>query len=798
MTFSFQWLATLVDLKDLTPTDIAKALNGAGIEVESVAPLVTATKITTGYVTTCERLAGSDHLSKVQVDTGAHGMRTIVCGAPNIAKGQKVMVALPGAILPEITIKETTIQGVPSQGMICALDELGVNAKFLRSDQVDGIEVLDANTPIGRDQILDDLGLTDVIITLKVLANRPDLWSLEGIAYEVAALVNRPLISIKMTEIVGEQTVPFTIDVQTDKTKQFSIKVLQGIVPTVTPQWLQHRLITSGIRPISFLVDIANYVMLLTGQPLHMYDLKTLPEPKLTLIDTFQNPFVALDEKTYAIQTGDITITSGQHVMCLAGVMGAASCAVTSTTQDVAIEAAMFDPTTIRKTSSRLNLISDASIRFAKGLDMSDYARVLTLTTQLIQSLTQVKTIGKTITISRFHIDPIVISYQTDQINRMLGTTFSGEKIQKALTRFHLQVRSTSQGFEALPPRHRPDLRHPADLAEEVIRLYGFTDLSDTPMPVKVQAGGLSGDQISVRSIKRYLSGQGLDEVLTYTLIEQKLLNEFSFLLKKDPLKLLNPLSEDRQFVRTSILGSLVQTVEYNLARQVADGQIFEIAQVSYPFGRHIELAMVLFGQTYPRGLIRPEPLTFYHGKGLVEGILTLLAIEPNRYQWQPYTLEPNQLHPGRSAGLYIQQQLIAVVGEISPLAKHRFDLAKTPMVVTQINLTALLAIKTGSIKMQTIPRFPIVERDLALYVQQSVSYQQLVKTIRLAGKKLVYDVQLFDLYSGGQVPSGLVSLGLRIQLLDEEKTLEDATIQQVVQAIKTALITDHKVILRS
>jgi phenylalanyl-tRNA synthetase beta chain len=798
MQVSFQWLATLVDLKDLTAKDVAHALHQAGIEVESVAPLVQASKITTGFVTACERISGSDHLSKVSVDTGKHGLRTIVCGAANIAQGQKVLVALPGSVLPQLTIKESFIKGVPSQGMICALNELGVDAKFLRTDQIEGIEVLDKNTPIGHDDILTDLGLNDVIITLKVLANRPDLWSLEGVAYEVSALLNRPLTLPPIQPVSEEKPATFQLDIQTDKVKQFSIKVLRGIGLRPTPAWLQHRLRSSGVRPISFLVDIGNYIMLLTGQPLHMYDLQKLPQSKLTLVDNYQHPFIALDQQSYSIQSGDIAILSQDQVMCLAGVMGASSCAVTESTKDIAIEAAMFDQTSIRKTASRLNLISDASIRFAKGLDMSDYLRVLTMTTQLIQSLTTIQQIDKTVTIHRQSQEKITIPFQTEAINRMLGTSFSPEKIVSALKRFHLEVHPATKGYEAIPPRHRPDLLHPADLAEEVIRLHGFVDLSDTPMPVKVQAGGLSNEQATIRLIKHYLSGQGLDEVLTYTLISEKQTRPFSFISKKEPIKLLHPLSEDRQYVRSSILGSLIEVVQYNLARQNFDGSIFEISQVSYPFGRHLELALVQFGQTTTRALLQPEPFTFYHAKGLVEGILTLLNIESSRFQWQSFSIDPQQLHPGRSAGLYVQQQLVAVVGEVSPIAKATFDLGKTPVVVVQMNLSSLLSLKTSATKLQNIPRFPMVERDLALYVDQKITYQQLVKTIRLAGKKLVAEVSLFDLYSGGQVPAGQVSMGLRIQLIDEEKTLEDATIQQVIQTIKQALIDEHQVSLRS
>jgi phenylalanyl-tRNA synthetase beta chain len=301
-------------------------------------------------------MEGSDHLSKVVVDTGQHGQRVIVCGAKNIREGQKVLVALPGAILPKITIQETIIKGVTSQGMVCALNELGLDSKFLTPTQLEGIEVLEETTKVGNDLILQELGLMDTIIDLKLLANRPDLWSLEGIAFEVGALFNRPLIQQTFTEAKSLLKSEFKIDIQTTKTPQFSIRVLQGITQIASPSWLKRRLIASGVRPISLLVDVGNYVMLLTGQPLHMYDLKKLPSRSLTLSDQTERAFVALDQKSYSLQRGDIVITSGDHIMCLAGVMGAHHCAVDAHSTDIAIEAAAFDPASIRKTANTVSI----------------------------------------------------------------------------------------------------------------------------------------------------------------------------------------------------------------------------------------------------------------------------------------------------------------------------------------------------------------------------------------------------------------------------------------------------------
>ena len=798
MKFSYRWLSTLVDLKDITAHQVADALNRAGIEVEAIAPLVRATQITTGLVKQRTMIEGSDHLSKVLVDTGHHGQRVIVCGASNIREGQKVLVALPGAVLPALTIQETVIKGVPSQGMVCALNELGLDPKFLTPAQLEGIEILDDKTSVGRDLILEDLGLLDTIIDLKLLANRPDLWSLEGIAFEVAALFNRPLLPQVKSELNKGMKSDFVIDVQTPKTKQFSIRVLKGIAHANSPSWLKQRLIGSGIRPISFLVDIGNYVMLLTGQPLHMYDLKKLPTASLTLSDQTERSFVALDQKSYALQKGDIVITSGDQIMCLAGVMGAQDCAVDAGSTDIAIEAAAFDSASIRKTANRLNLISDASLRFAKGINLSDYERVLNVVTALITSITTIKEVYQPVTVN--HLPPLVkdVVWQPDAINQLLSTQFSIETMVEALQRFGIISTKHNDGMHAVIPRHRQDITGVADLAEEVIRLLGYETIQHTPMPVMIQAGGYGEKQEKIHLIKQFLSSQGLDETITYSLIPSSLLNKFNLLGHEEPWILKNPLSEERKHMRTDVLSSLIEVVQYNLARQVSEGKIFEISQIAHRQGDGLQLALVLFGEPSLRAAMNKQPHTFYDIKGIVEGMLALLGIESSRYQWTHDKPMPTSLHPGRSASLIIQNQRVGMIGQLTPMIQDEFDLGKSPVFVAQLDLASLLALKTSALKLKPIPRFPSVTRDLAFYVSDALAFSTIIKTVKKAGKKMVHDVLLFDLFQGNQLPKGQVAMAIRIILLDEQKTLQEEEINQTISAIKSALVSDCQIQLRS
>lgn len=798
MKISYQWLAALVDLDGVKPEEVAHALNRSGIEVESIVPLVQATKITTGLVKEKKAIPGSDHLSSVIVDTGQHGVRTIVCGAGNIATGQKVLVALPGAVLPKVTIQESVIKGHPSQGMVCALNELGLDPKFLSKAQLEGIEVLDPSTPVGQDTILEDLGLNDTIIDIKVLANRSDLLAMEFVAREVGALLHRKMLPSPELTLPAYTTSTFVSTIETKKVIDFSVQVLKGIQSIQTPQWIKHRLIASGIRPLSFLVDIGNYMMLLTGQPIHFYDLRKLPKPELIIADHNPTSFVALDDKNYQLNDQDIVISSKQDVMCLAGIMGAKICAVDDTTQDVVIEVARFDAATIRKTALRLNLMSDASIRFAKGIRASSPAKILSMVVSLILNLTTIREIEEPKFNNTQEEKPRTIDWTAKQINRILSTDFTDQEISEVFYRFNMVTHKTPLGFKTTIPFYRQDIEGVADLAEEVIRVLGFDSVKMSAMPITIQVGGFDEKQDKIQRIKQFLSSQGMDEVLTYTLVDETLMSEGNLIEDGTGLMLKNPLSEERKHVRKNLISSLLSTVEYNISRQGIGGKIFEISQVFTQEHSSIELGGVLFGEITKRSAINPETFSFFDLKGIVESLLHHLHIEPTRYRWNQGDKVPNLLHPGRWAQLIIQQEVIAVIGQLNPTIQLQRNLGKQPILVLQMNLDKLLAIKTSSLKFQPISRFPAVKRDLAFYVAASTPFAEIVKTVKKAGKKLVDQVELFDLYQGSNVPEGQVSMAIRISLVNDQKTLQEEQINHTMDAIKNALIEDWQMNLRS
>ena len=438
MKVSLNLIKKYVDISDLTPEQIAHRLTFAGVEVEEISSLASATNLVVGEVLTCENMPDSDHLHLTTVNAGPkHGILHIVCGAPNVRKGLKVIVALDGAKLPGGAIKKGSIRGHESEGMLCSLLELGVDAKFLKEEQTKGIEELSVGK-VGDENVLELLGLDDTILDLKLLANRSDLYSIYNVAKEIGTLFDRNVTLPKEEEVKGYQST-FKVDSDTPRCTQFSAMEVKGIKVKESPEYIKVALRSSGIRSINNIVDIGNYVMLLTGQPLHMYDMDKLAKQELIVKDDKEVDFIALDEKTYKLQRGDICITSNNEVMCLGGVMGSLACAVDENTKNVVVEAANFDFASVRRTSIRLALTSDSSMRFVKGINPHQYNEVMALTLSLLKDLCEAKENSevKTYTI-KVHQGLNIIEIKA----------LSNESIATALERAGLRIKTNCRSGE--------------------------------------------------------------------------------------------------------------------------------------------------------------------------------------------------------------------------------------------------------------------------------------------------------------------------------------------------------------
>ena len=795
MLASYNLLKQFVDLDGISPKEIADKLTFAGLEVEGITCLAEADKLVIGEIIECENHPDSDHLHVLKVNEGEkYGVEQIVCGAPNARKGLKVIVALPGCTLPakDIVIVKSTIRGVESNGMCCSLVELGVDKAFLKEEQIAGIEELPSDAPVGEENVLGYLGIDDTILNINVLANRSDCLSIYSLAKEVAALFGRKL-NIPEVKKYDEKPSEVSVASLTEDCPQFSLKVVKDVVTKESPKWLKSFLMSQGIRSINNIVDIGNYVMVLTGQPLHMYDLDKVASKSFVVKNDFEGKVVALDGKEYELKCGDLVVTAGDKVGCIAGVMGVNEVAVDSSTKNIAIEAANFKSSTVRRTSVRLGLSSDSSAHFIKGINPHQDVEVLALAAQLLVELADAKIVEETTRYSVISDEKTKIECSVDYINKRLGTKFDKELIFDVLNKLQIETKDVDgNNFIAVAPYHRIDLKCDADLSEEIIRYVGF-DKIEAQLPfMPTTTGGYTPSQTKRLQIRELLIDNGINEAMTYTLVSPKENEEFVLLNNDEAHKIFNPMTVDHSIVRRGIVKSLLNVVSYNLDHQQENLQFFEIAQVNTVSEQYEELAVVLNGNKEERGRLSLRPYDFYDIHGILDSIFALLGIEKNRYKEERLTDSPFY-HPGRSTKILFGKKVVGVVGQVHPSMSK--DLGET--YVLDLNLTEILNLKTSPLKMQQISKFPAVTRDLALVVKKEVLAQDLIRTIKKAGKSIVKDVQIFDVYEGEHMPFGLKSVAITITFQDDKKTLVDKDIVDATTSIMNELFKVFKAELR-
>lgn len=782
MNVSYKWLKQHVDLEGISPEEVANRLTFSGAEVEGISYLAKGTGLVIGEILSCVDHPDSNHLHVLSVDLGKRGGVTqIVCGAPNARKGLKVIVATVGAKLPEVEIKASVIRGVESNGMCCSLLELGVDPKFLSDYQKAGIEELPLDAPVGEEDVLGYLGLDDAVLELSLLPNRPDLYALNNVAREVACLFEREL---KLDPIDDYPLVPSSFEVgsNAEGCPLFSARVVKGVTTKESPKWLKNVLLAAGIRSINNVVDIGNFVMLLTGQPLNMYDLDKLPKPSLIVRDDLEGEFVAMDGNSYHLIKGDLVVTSDGRPMCLAGIMTADECKVDENTKNIVIEAAYFYGAPIRHTSNRIGLSSDSSLRFCKGINPHQAEYVQRVTTALLKTLCDAQEVGETVLYDVMKHEPKVVLTSDAYINGRLGTSFPKELIVSTLRRDYFKVEEEGERLRVEAPSYRIDVDGQADLSEEIIRILGYDNVVSSLPNVELALNGLTPKQQAERDIRRALCYQGLDEVVTYTLLSKEEERRFHYLDAGEPFVLQNPMSVDREVVRTHILHSLLGVASYNMNRQNKSGAFFEVSDVDSKGVASRHLGIVLYGERPSRVGGDKSPYDFYDVKGLVLSLLDRLGINPNRYRLEPWSLGGEELHPYQTAEIRLGKKLVAYFGTLHPNALKKYGLRSAA--VAEIDLDAILDVKVSPIKASVPSRFPSVTRDLALLVPVNVTYEALRREL-LRADNLIVNVEAFDLYKGQGLPEGYVSLAVSLTLLNNEKTLSDA---EVNLAVKKAL----------
>lgn len=789
MILSRNFVSDYIDLdQDLTIEQIGEDLTRVGNEYDSASPLINCTNLIVGEVVECKDHKDSDHLHVCKVNIGKEVLN-IVCGAPNVRKGLKVIVAQVGAKLPGGEIKKGMIRGEESNGMLCSVAELGLDNKFLEDKDRDGICELPIDTEVGSDPI-HVLGLDDEVVDLELTANRGDELSILGLAYELGAIYDKKVKDIDLDYKEEEKSIlgKFDVEIKTDKCKLFLAKKVEDVVIKESPAFIKNRLIACGIRPINNVVDISNYVMLETGQPLHFYDADSLGEKLIVRMAEEGEVLKTLDGQDRILDQNDIVIANLEHSVGLAGVMGGFNTEVENTTKNIIIESAIFDSVSVRKTSKKV-LRSEASNRFEKGLDPNRTYMAMKRAVTLLQKYASGKVLKDTIVYDKTDKTEKQIAITVKNINDVLGTEIKKEEIISVFTRLGFEIKEQDNTLLVMVPTRRIDISIKEDLIEEVGRIYGINNIEGKLPKLAIRRG--SYDK-KTRDLKNKLVDLGLNEVLTQIFIKEDMAHLYTN-DEFETVKLLDPLSLDKAAIRYSLLPTLMRVYDYNKAHNMRDISIFEIAKGFYKkeeeYGEENKLAILVSGEYY-KELGYAKKYDFYVLKGICEEILDFLGYE-NRYSFVKDENIPKELHPGQSASINVNGKNMGILGKIHP------TVVKEDVYVIEINLDKLNSLKTGKMKYKEISKYPSIEKDLAFIIDKNINAGEVATSIKKAGGRLLTNIDVFDVYTGENVEKGKKSVAYKLTFQSNDRTLTEEEVMDVFNKVIEKITKDYKAILR-
>ncbi|UCB44054.1 MAG: phenylalanine--tRNA ligase subunit beta [Dehalococcoidales bacterium] len=805
MKISLNWLKQYVDT-NLAPKEVARRLTMAGSEVKGLQVIGENWEgIVVGRITAVNSHPNADRLTLVTIDLGG-SEETVVCGAPNVAVDAKVAYAPVGARLinphtgEQETLKSAKIRGLVSNGMACSEKELGI------SEDHTGILILSDEAETGR-PLADYLG--DVIFNMDVTPNRPDCLSIIGLAREVAALtgqaVHLPDTSYEETEPAIEELVSVEIDAP-DLCPRYCASLITGISIGESPQWIQERLISYGMRPINNIVDVTNFVMLEYGQPLHAFDYEKLGGRKIIVRRADEGEeIVSLDGIERILAGNMLVIADVERAVAVAGVMGGANSEVTEETTSILLESASFNPRSIHYTGRTLNMPSEACMRFERGISPELTMPAIKRATQLIAELGGGKIARGIIDVYPGKVEPQPVAVTTEEVERVLGVKFSREQIESTLSLLGFECRAGSSASEvvALAPYWRSDISVPVDLVEEVARIIGYdeipTTMLDSPIPRQSPEPviGLK------RKLSESLTGYGFYEIVSNPLVNLETVNKLypeSHSPAPAPIKLANPVSIMHEYLRPNLRVCLMAALVTN-RRVEGPVRLYELGKVYLPRFNDLpdEVEMLCGVIAGPRDESSWQGVSdgsaqatfdFFDAKGVVEGLLGRLGATA---RFEPSTDET--LHPVKQAAIMVDGGQIGVVGELHPTVLEGFDITES-VYLFEVSLPALISFTQEHRMFQPIPRFPTMLRDIALVVDAGTAYQKVTDIIE--DFPLVEQVTLFDVYSGDQVPSGKKSLACRITYRSPSHTLTDEEVNEVQQKILDKLSSDLGAVLRS
>ena len=786
---SLEWVKDYIDISDQDLKELAVKITKAGINVEKVIDNHIDNLII-GEVVECVEHPNSDHLHICKVNIGKGETKKIVCGAPNVKKGLKVIVAMPGAVLPgNFEIKKSKIRGEESDGMLCALFEIGLEEKTDETYKK-GIHELPKDAPVGKDPI-EYLGLADTLYELDVHKHRNnDCYYHIGFAYEIGAVLNRPVVLPEDTykEISDNIENHFSLKVETKKCPYYLAKIVKNIKIGESPEFIKRRLTAAGMRPINNVVDISNYVMLEYGQPLHFFDKSKLGDKILVRDAKEGEKITTLDGKERILKTSDIVITDGKKPICIAGVMGGENTEVDENTDSILIEAAIFDSVSIRYTAENLELKSEASIRYGKGLSFEYTDKAIKRACYLLQKYAGAEILSGTVKHDTIDKTEKIVEVTPEETEKILGITISEDDMKVELERLGFDYKLKDGKFTVTIPRRRLDIDpNVNDIVEEIARLYGYHNLVSTLPRIPIKRGEYIGEVKYRKQVSQRLRRLGLTETKTYTLVSPDMAKMFNY-ERKEKVILPNPMSIDKSVVRTSLIPSILNVYDYNKKRRVEDVMLYEIAKTyNKAYEEDIKIAGLLAGKYMSNGWNNTKKVDFYIVKGIVENLLDYMGLA-NRYSFEASNFE--DLHPGMSADIKLDRKKIGIIGRVHP------KLVKDEIYVFELSLNALM---TGikPIRFKEAPKYPAIEKDAAYIIDKNTTAGEIIKTIKNAGGKLLESIDIFDVYTGENIDKDKKSIAFKYVFRDSTRTLHEEEVMEVFEKINSKVCEAHKAELR-
>ena len=780
MQFSYSWLKTQAN-PNLSADELAHLLTMAGLEVEEAETAASAfSNVVVAEVKSVEKHPDADRLNVTKVDAGTGELIQIVCGAPNVQAGIKVPCALPGAVLPgNFKIKPTKMRGVESNGMLCSTDELG-----LPDDGVDGLHILPADAPIGLN-LREYFDLDDTVFTLKITPNRTDCLSIKGLAREVSALTQCAFepVEIQAASVQSTKKQPVRIDAPAD-CGRFISRVIENVnAKAATPVWMQQRLARSGVRSISALVDIGNYVMLELGQPMHVFDADKLSGSIIVRRAENGEMLACLNEKTVTLADNTLVIADENGALSLAGLMGGEASAVSDETQNIVLEAAYFNPVTISGKSRQYGFGSDSSFRFERGVDYRLQADAIERATELVLQICggaageMVEALGDVPSEKQVNV-------RLSRVAKMLGVEIAAERVQTILQHLGLNPVANAEGYTVTAPSFRYDIEIEADLIEEIGRVYGYENIPDDFTSGRLKMIALPETRRPRFDVYGQMAARGYQEVVSYAFVDEQW--EHDFAANEQPIRLQNPLAAQYSVMRSTLIGGLIEILQNNLNRKQNRVRVFEIARVfsklaDGKFAQNERIGGLVYGTAEPEQWgEKARTVDFYDVKADVESLL-------QGRETQFVKAEHPALHPGRTAEIVSGGKVIGFIGELHPQWLQKYDLPQAPLVF-EIDMAAVLA--ADKVRHQTVSKFQPVRRDLAFVLPEAATHDALLNALKGVKSPLVQEISVFDVYRGAGLPEGMKSMAVKVLLQDHEATLTDEVVEPVITKLVAAAET--------